>query len=246
MSLSDWPVLVPIEVLEGETVPESVIDLLATVPVVLLGYHVLPEQTPPGQARLQFEDQAQSKLEILADAFDEVGDRPDTRLVFTHDEEQTLDRVAYEAGCQAILIPNPAPEITRLLVPVRGEADVTRISTFVAALIGDRQIAVTLLHVAKSEEESAAGEALLEAGKRTLTEHGITAENITTETAISDSPVEAITTAATDYDATVMGASEPSLRGLLFGESAEQVAARSLGPVMVVRRADEVESEPEP
>jgi nucleotide-binding universal stress UspA family protein len=245
MSQAGWPVLVPVEILKGETVPESVIDLLSTVPVVLLGYHVLPEQTPPGQARIQFEEQARSKLEVLADTFDETGDRPETRLVFTHDEEQTLDRVAEEAGCQAILIPNPAPNITRLLVPVRSEADVRRISTFVAALIEDRNISVTLFHVAESEDGSGGGETLLETGKRTLTQQGIAVETISTDTATSDAPVEAITTAATEYDAVVMGASEPSLRSLLFGESAEQVAARSLGPVVVVRQAEEVESEPE-
>lgn len=245
MSQTAWPVLVPVDILEGETVPESVIDLLARVPVVLLGYQVLPEQTPPGQARIQFEDQAQSKLEVLADAFDEAGERPETRLVFTHDEEQTLDRVAEEAGCQAILIPNPAPDITRLLVPLRGEADVTRISTFVAALSGDRDISVTLFHVAETEDESATGEARLEAAKRTLNEHGIDPGAINTEAAISEFPVETITTAATEYDAAVMGASEPSLQSILFGERAEQVAARSLGPVVVVRRAEVVESEPE-
>lgn len=245
MSQASWPVLVPVEILKGETVPESVIELLGTVPVVLLGYHILPEQTPPGQARIQFEEQAQSKLAILADAFEEEGDRPKTRLVFTHNEEQTLDRVAEEAGCQAILIPNPAPDITRLLVPVRGEADVTRISTFVAALRGDRDISVTLFHVAETEEGSVAGETLLETGIGTLRDNGVPADAISTETIIAESPVEAITTAATEYDATVMGESEPSLRSILFGEIAEQVAARSLGPVVVVRRAESVESNPE-
>ena len=33
--------------------------------VTVLGYHVLPEQTAPGQARLQFEEQAQKKLDDL-------------------------------------------------------------------------------------------------------------------------------------------------------------------------------------
>jgi hypothetical protein len=49
---------VPVAILKGETVPDAVVELLSTLPVVVLGYHVLPEQTAPGQARMQFEDQA--------------------------------------------------------------------------------------------------------------------------------------------------------------------------------------------
>ncbi len=62
--MTDRPsVLVPLRVLEGESVPEGVPDLLGDAHVVLLGYHVLPEQTAPGQARMQFEDRAMERLE---------------------------------------------------------------------------------------------------------------------------------------------------------------------------------------
>lgn len=238
MSTQTWKVLVPVEILEGETLPDSVVDILDTVPVVLLGYHVLPEQTPPGQARIQFEDQAQQKLDALAEAFDRMGDVPETRLVFTQDEEQTLDRIAEETGCSAYLIPNPAQQIERLLVPLRGEADVVRISAFVAALIGDRDIAITLFHVAEPDKETA-GESMVQQARNYLEESGIAVDSITTEVRSAESPVEAITEAAVDHDATVMGESEPSLRSFLFGEIAERVARRSLGPVFVVRRETE-------
>lgn len=46
-------VLVPLKILEGASVPPGLIDLLGTVDVTVLGYHVLPEQTTPDQARLQ-------------------------------------------------------------------------------------------------------------------------------------------------------------------------------------------------
>lgn len=237
MPTPTWKVLVPVEILEGETLPDSVVDILDTVPVVLLGYHILPEQTPPGQARLQFEDQAQQTIDALADAFEREGNRPETRLVFTHDEEQTLKRVSEETGCGAYLIPNPAQQIDRLLVPLRGEADVGRISGFVSALIGDREIGVTLFHVAKTEEATAQGESMVESARQHLEAAGIPADAITTEVRVAEMPISAITEAAVDHDGTVMGVSEPSLRSLIFGESAEQVARRSLGPVFVVRRA---------
>jgi nucleotide-binding universal stress UspA family protein len=237
--MSEWKVLVPVEVLEGETVPETVVDLLGVLPVVVLGYHVLPEQTAPGQARLQFEEQAQKKLDDLAESFDEAGASAETRLVFTHDEEQTLDRVADETGCGAILIPNPAPDIERVLVPLRGDVDVDRIVTFLAALLGERDVGVTLYHVGESEAEGAPGRELLDAASDRLQELGVPSTAIETASDVSDSPLQAITTAALDHDAVVMGERAPSLRALLFGEESEQVAERSLGPVIVVRRVPE-------
>jgi nucleotide-binding universal stress UspA family protein len=235
-SVPGWRVLVPVEVLEGETIPGSVADLLGTLPVVILGYHVLPEQTAPGQARMQFEEQAQGKLDDLAAAFREAGGDAETRLVFTHDEEQTLDRVAEETGCGAILVPNSAPGIKRLLVPLRGEVDVARVTAFTAALIDDRDIAVTLSHVAASEAGVEAGESMVADAAARLRDAGIPAGAIATEVAASGTPVQTIADAAADHDAVVMGESEPSLRSFLFGETSEQVAARSLGPVVVVRR----------
>lgn len=235
MTDTAWTVLVPVEVLEGEAVPGSVIDLLSTLPVVVLGYHELPEQTPPGQARLQFEDKAQSKLDDLAAAFHEAGGDAETRLVFTHNEEQTLDRVADETGCDAILIPNPAPAVRRLLVPVGGDVDLARIADFVATMVGDRAIEVTLFNVAADDEAESVGRALLEDATAHLEERGVPHDAISSTATVADSHGEAIATAAADHDAVVMGETEPSLHSLIFGELSEQVAAQSLGPVIEVR-----------
>jgi nucleotide-binding universal stress UspA family protein len=236
MTASDWTVLVPVEVLEGETVPESVSDLLGTLPVVVLGYHVLPEQTAPGQARLQFEEQAQTKLDDLASAFREAGGECETRLVFTHDEEQTLDRVAEETGSGALLVPNPAPPVERILVPLGGAVDVERIIAFVASLIGGRAIDVTLFHVTGDDAGVEAGREILDGAATRLGELGVPADAVTTDIVVSERPIQAISAAAVDHHTVVMGESQPSLRSFLFGEASEQVADKSLGPVIVVRR----------
>jgi nucleotide-binding universal stress UspA family protein len=242
----EWKVLVPVEVLEGESVPETVAELLATVPVVVLGYHVLPEQTPPDQARLQFEERAQAALEDLAAQFRAAGGDAETRLVFTHDEEQTLTRVADETGCGAYLIPNPTGDVERLLVPVGGEVDLDRLARFAEALVGGRSVLVTLYHVAATDEGRRAGEEVVAEAATRLHEAGLPADRIRTSVVVSDTPVQTVATAAEGHDAVVMGESAPSLRALLFGATSEQVASRSLGPVVVVRRAvggDETESE---
>lgn len=239
MTVTEPRVLVPVAVLEGETVPESVVDLLSTCRVVVLGYHVLPEQTAPGQARLQFEERAQTKLDDLAASVRDTGAEAETRLVFTHDEEQTIDRVADETDSDAIVLPNPAPEIGRLLVPIGGTLDVARVAAFVAALIDDRDISVTLLHVSAESDEADAGQSLLDDAAAQLRDRGIPDAAIATERATSGAPIQTIADAATDHDAVVMGESGLSLRSLVFGEASERVAASSLGPVIVVRQPTE-------
>ncbi len=230
---TEWRVLVPVAVLEGETVPDSVGELLGTLPVTVLGYHVVPEQTPPDQARLQFEDRARAKLDDVATVFRDAGGDVDTRLVFTSERERTVDRVAAETGCEAVLVPNPAGDVERLLVPLGGDVDVSRVVDLVTALVGDRAIEVTLFHVVGAETGREAGRRRLADAADGLRGHGI---DVTEAVVVSDSAVEAIADAAVDHDVVVMGESEPSLRSFVFGESSDRVADSSVGPVVVVRR----------
>ena len=116
-------VLVPIEVLEGQTIPDTLVEFLAPADVIVLGYHVFPEQTPTEQASLQFEDRAREAVDDIAQTFVDAGGDPETRVVFTHDREQTIDRVAAAVGAPAILLPNPVGEISEVLVPILGALD---------------------------------------------------------------------------------------------------------------------------
>jgi len=48
--------------------------------------------------------------------------------------------------------------------------------------------------------------------------------------------MDAIVDAADEFDAVVMGESDPSLATFVFGLRSEQVAEQFLGPVLVVQR----------
>jgi len=220
-------VLVSVAILEGESVSAGLIDLLSTVDVTVLGYHVLPEQTPPDQARAQFEDRAVAALEDLSEEFAEAGGEADHRLVFTHDREQSVRRVAADVEADAWAITGATGDVDRLLVPVSGAVAVDRIISFVASLVGNREIGVTLLLA--SEEESADG-TLADAADE-LREAGI---DVSTREA-TESPLDAIVEAIPGHDAVVMGERAPSLSSFLFGDEADRVAAASVGPVLVVR-----------
>ena len=229
-------ILIPVEVLEGETVPAPLIEAFSGVPVVVLGYHVLPEQTPPAQARMQFEDRAQEVLDGIHDAFADAGGDCETRLVFTHQAEQTFRRVANDTNCEAILLPNPVGTVEDVLVSLRGEVDPTRLALFVAALVAARDLEVLLYDAATDEEEQVAGRERLAVARDALREAGIPTERIRLDAVRTDTPVRDLGDAASEYDLVVMGENAPSFRSFVFGEDHQRVADHSVGPVLVLRR----------
>ena len=231
--------LVPLAILEGESVSAGLTALLEPMNVTVLGYHVLPEQTTPDQARLQYEARATGALEDLAAEFGADEGTADYRLVFTHDRKQTFDRIAAETRSEAYAIPGATGPIDRLLVALTGDVAVERIVSFVAELIGEREIDVTLF---LATDDEPAGRGLLEAAAVPLTSRGI---DVRTELAVDEPPLEALLEATTGHDAVVMGERAPSLLTLAFGEDAERVAAESVGPVLVVRNVEEGGSENE-
>ncbi|MDQ2050646.1 universal stress protein [Natronolimnohabitans sp. A-GB9] len=230
-------ILVPLAILEGESVSGGLASLLEPMDVTVLGYHVLPEQTPPDQARLQYEERATAALEDLAAEFGAEEGTADYRLVFTHDEEQTFDRIAAETDADVYAIPGATGPVDRLLVALTGDVAVDRIVSLVAELVGDRPIGATLFLATNDETR---GREVLETAAETLIDRGI---DVNTELAVDEPPLEALVDAAVDHDAIVMGEQAPSLRTLVFGEEAERVAAESVGPVLVVRRLEDEQTD---
>ena len=163
-------VLVPVAVLEGESVSPGLISLLGAVDVTVLGYHVLPEQTPPDQARLQFEERATAALEAIDDDFRAAGGATDHRLVFTHDREQTIERVAGEVDADAFAVPGTTGGVDRVFASLSGDVDVDRVLSFVEALVGGRAIGVTLFLAA--EDRASADAAAAETAEGTALGEG--------------------------------------------------------------------------
>ena len=229
-------VLVPVKILEGGSVPAGLVELLASVDVTVLGYHVLPEQTPPEQARLQFEERATEALADVAGEFHTAGTEADHRLVFTHDREQTIDRVADTTGARAFAITGPTGPVERVLVPLTGKIDVENLLAFVEELVAGREIEVTLLFAGGETDES---RSRLDDAAGWLDAAGIDTRTLL----IDDGPLDAILEAVPGHDTVVMAERGPSLRSLLLGDEAERVAAASVGPVLVVRREMEDDEE---
>lgn len=231
-------ILIPVAVLKGQQVAEPLVDFLAASNVVILGYHVLPDQTPAEQASMQYEERAQDAVRGIAEVFEDAGRDVETRVVFTHDRDQTIDRVASEVGATATLLPNPSGNIEDVLVPLRDAVDVDRMADLVATLLMDRTGSVTLLGLAGAESDFSARDAVEEV-RETLLDRGLDQDRVLTDTTVSDMAVRTIAERAADYDIIVMGEGGPSLLTTLFGDTAERVAEESLGPVLVVRLGEE-------
>jgi nucleotide-binding universal stress UspA family protein len=242
--MTDRPtVLVPIQILEGESIPEGVPDLLSGAHVVLLGYHVIPDQTAADQARMQYEERATTRLDQFQSMLENAGATVETRLVFTHDGQSTIDRTIYEHDCLAVLVPNATETPENVLVPIRGTVGVDRIVRLVAGLFDDMDVGLTLYHVQEDDESEEDARLFLEGIADRLVEKGVDRDAIEMWVSSGEKSPDAIVDVAEDFDAVVMGESNPSVVTFVFGMRAQQVADRFLGPVLVVQRERPEETE---
>ncbi|WP_440770525.1 universal stress protein [Natronorubrum sp. DTA28] len=231
----DHRVLVPVDVLEGESVPSTIVDAFASIPVVLLGYRKVPDQTATEQARDQYGDRARAELEELRTVFEAVNCDVTTRLAFTHDRLKTFERVAVDESCDAVLLLNPAPVLESVLVAIRSDVNVDHIARLLRTVLDGTSLEVTLFHVAADESRREAGAELLETARTALVDEGVAADRIDSRVVVDGSPTTEILEAADDHDLLVVGESRPSVRHYVFRDRAERLAKRTVDPVLVIR-----------
>lgn len=242
--MDDRPtVLLPIRVLEGESIPDGVPKLLAHAHIVLLGYHVIPDQTAPGQAEMQFQERASTVLERYSELLSENGATVEDHLVFTHDKQKTIDRVINEHDADVVLVPNATVKIERILVAIRGLVGADRIAQVVAGLFAPMDVELTLFHLRSEETTEGDAATFMEGLSERIIELGVDEDVIDIQIETGGRPLDAIIEASADYDAVVMGESDPSLITFIFGMTAERVAEQFLAPVFVVQREKPAEPE---
>lgn len=229
-------ILVPIEVLEDAPDLDRTVDLVGAVPVVLLGYREVPEQTAPGQMEMQFGDEAEADLARFREAFEAAGATVETRLVFTHDLKATFTRVANEEACSAVLLARPASTMRGLLVPIRGDVNLERVITVTSRLLTGSQLHATLMHIVEPGEEPEAAEMLLEGAEGRLVDAGVDPERVHMQIQPAEAPLEALIEAAQGHDAVLLGETDPTLTSQIFGRAHERFADAFDGPIIVVRR----------
>lgn len=236
-------ILLPVRPLTDEIPPPALIELLGQAHVILLGYHELPAQTAPSQARNQFGDQALETIEAMAEDLRGVGAEVEHRMVFTQDARQTTARVAREAKAEAVVFPEATIPVERLLLPMRGSINLEHLIGFTAGLVRDTDIVVTLAHVLADEAQASQAELMLHGARDKMVDAGIPEARIQEMVLFSDQPIDALAEAGLAHQVIVMGETDPSLASLLLGTFHERVDERFDGPMIVVRKLDHPEED---
>ncbi|PSQ42583.1 hypothetical protein BRD17_08315 [Halobacteriales archaeon SW_7_68_16] len=222
-------IVVPFAFPDPEPLPESLIETLRPLDVVLFAHHD-PDGTTEAMDEATFEREAKATLyETAADLVRSGGDA-DIQLFYGPDED-VRDRMAADA----ILVPRPVTTVGRFLVPLRDDRTAGQVADLVGDLSPDAVAHLTLLHVVDDEEAVDEGDRLLRDAMGDLREAGISQAAIDTDVIVDDDAPEVIARESNDYDAIVMGeTAEDADRDL--GRTYDRVAAASDRPVIVVRR----------
>jgi nucleotide-binding universal stress UspA family protein len=229
--VGDLTILVPVDVSQADPPTLKVLDRLGAVEVVLLGYFPVPDQAEPALLREEYGPEAAERLDAVAA---DHGD-PAEVLVFTHDREATIDRVADEYGCAAVLTGGETATVERVLVPLRGDINLDRILSVVADLLLAGEETATLFHSVAEGADPSEGELLLMGAVDRLVEYGVDRDRVDWRLAEGGDPRADIVELGGEYDLVVLGETEPSLRERIIGEVLSGIIDGLEVPALVVR-----------
>jgi len=235
----DSSILVPVDVSGDNRPAQPLIDLCCSVDVVLLGYYPVPDQVAPAQLQQDHESEATATLAEIAGEFRASGIDVMDVLVFTHDRTDTIDRVANEYGCDAVLTLSEVERIERVLVPVRGDTNLERIISLLADVMRMSDVSVTFFHSVVEDSDPSHGEFLVRGAVDRLDEVGIERERIDWQLSDEESPHDEIIELAQEYDLLVLGETKPSLGERILGTVPTRIVDEVDKPAFIVRDVDQ-------
>ncbi len=228
--------LLPITFPDPAIPPSSFAEAVSPMNVVLLGYYDAPSGTATDELRAEREAEVERTVEDVAATLTAAGTDVETRVAFGTDFEAVQERIAEEEACDVIYLPNPIDVLGRLLVPLRDTRNAEQIASFVGSFRKEKLVDLTLLTVVDDENRTEEGRAMLREARAQLVDAGFSKQAIDIEVSVSDDPPFEIGRHAVDFDALVMGETEPTDSERVFGTVHRQVAEQSHHPVFLVRR----------
>lgn len=229
--IGELTILLPVDISESKPPAMEVLDVLRPFEVILLGYFPVPDQAEPALIKHEYEDSAKARLDEVVEGRSDVTEL----LVFTHDREATIDRIADQYHCDAVMTAGDTDHIDRILVPIRGDVNVERIVSVVAGLLDGSDATATFFHSVGEDAESSQGEFLLRGTVERVTEYGIEVERIDWTISEGGDPHRDIIALAEQYDIVVLGETEPSLRERIIGDVLSRIIDEIEIPALIVR-----------
>lgn len=231
----DSTILVPVDVSSPVPPDSGILEHLRPVDVVVLGYYMVPTQTAPAHLKEDHEDEAAARLEEITARFDATDHEAERVLVFTKDRQDSIDRVADQHDCDAVLITGENRPIERILVPLRGDVNLERIVSLVADLERTSEASITLFHAVTGGADPSQGEFILRGAVDRLTDEGIDRNRLRWELSESGDPQGDIAALADEYDLVILGETEPSLKDRIIGTALTPILDSIDIPAIVVR-----------
>lgn len=234
----DSTVLVPVDVSAAEPPAPGILDLLEPIHVVVLGYYPVPRQTAPAHLRETHGADAAAQLERVVADFETTGHAVEDVLVFTKDRQDSIDRVADQHDCDAVLTAGKTERIDRILVPLRGDVNLERIVSIVANLLHASAATATVFHSVADDGDADHADALLQRALADLVDRGIARDRLDYRLSEVGDPHGEVASLAGEHDLVVLGETEPSLRDRIIGSFLTRVIDETEIPVLVVRNIE--------
>jgi nucleotide-binding universal stress UspA family protein len=231
----DSTILVPVDVSVAEPPDQVILDLLRPVNIVVLGYYPVPKQTAPAHLKEDHEDEAAERLANVVSRFGQGDHDVEDVLVFTKDRRDTIDRIADEYDCDAVLVPGETDAIERVLVPLRGDVNLERIVSLVGDLVRTSDAAVTLFHSVPEGTDPSQGEFVLRGAAGRLSEDGIDRDRIDWTLSEGGAPKQEIIDLVAEHDLVILGETKPSLRDRILGAVLTPILDEIEKPALIVR-----------
>lgn len=226
---TNYRVLVPFDLPDADPFPSVLLEALATTEVVALGHYGLPEQTPPGAARDQFEGDAREELAGLVRPLENAGVPARSQLVFSSARQKAIDRVARTDDCDAILTTGEVDALDRLFVALGGEPEFDRILSFVTDLLVATDASVTLFHP-REETLANATDRLVESG----VDPGRIYRQLSPTTDVGQRVVEL----KDECDLLVVGETDASREPQVLGTVSAETTLDTDDPAFIIRSSD--------
>lgn len=213
-------ILVPVILPDSEPISPWLVDFVEPLDVLLLGCYRVKEQISPEQARDEFEEDAKAAIEEIADAFSDAGTTAETKLVFTPEPVETIDRIAAENDIDVILVPAAIEQIRSVLALITPEVHLDRMRRCTSALLEDREdVELRLVEVIEPRDDNEDRDAVLGDFEQALVDTGVERDQITTRLLECEDPDEECVEVSRDYDIILMDAGEHRLRNRLLRET---------------------------